>query len=338
MSGTRRQTINFGSFFTQKKCWTAEEDQLLIATIAELGHSQWPNIASRLPGRTGKQCRERWHNHLQDGIVKSEWTAVEDRIIVALQSRFGNQWAKIAKCFYGRSDNAIKNRFHVNERNIRNGTSVAYSDSDQTLNELLAEYWQQYETGNNHMSLQQYSLDDMDEMPDNKSRKIASSSTDDVDANSLVVEASFITGTSSDEFDTLCRRVQYNTNNSEVVVVSAKSSHEEDGMMEEDFTAGLQRERSDKSVDTNSSNSSNRKSFNSTGSNKIKRNSSKSDKSDDSTSSKHWNIFSTMSPVTSLVNKIFQNDNSNNTCDLNESQSTAVKRKTFMSYFSGDNS
>ncbi len=337
MSGTRRQTINFGSFFTQKKCWTAEEDQLLIATIAELGNSQWPNIASRLPGRTGKQCRERWHNHLQDGIVKSEWTAVEDRIIVALQSRLGNQWAKIAKYFYGRSDNAIKNRFHVNERNIRNGTLTAYADSDEVLNELLAEYWKQYETDNDNMSLMQYSLDDMDEMPNNKSRKIASSSTDDVDANSLVVESSFITGTSSDEFDTLCRKVQYNTNNSEVVVVSVKSANDVDEMtIEEDFTV-VQRESTE---DTNSSNSSNRKSFNSTGSTKIKRNSSKSDKSDDSTSSKNWNVFSTLSPVTSLVSKIFQNDDSNNTVEESgESESTkSAKKKTFMSYFSGDNS
>ena len=31
-------------------------------------------IADSLPNRTGKQCRERWYNHLSGGIKKGEWT------------------------------------------------------------------------------------------------------------------------------------------------------------------------------------------------------------------------------------------------------------------------
>lgn len=31
-------------------------------------------IAQFLPERTGKQCRERFHNHLDNGIKKGDWT------------------------------------------------------------------------------------------------------------------------------------------------------------------------------------------------------------------------------------------------------------------------
>lgn len=43
-------------------------------------------VASRLPGRIGKQCRERWFNHLDPSIKKGEWSPEEDRIVFGAQA------------------------------------------------------------------------------------------------------------------------------------------------------------------------------------------------------------------------------------------------------------
>ncbi len=34
-----------------------------------------------ITGRTGKQCRERWHNHLDPNINKNAWTEEEEKIM-----------------------------------------------------------------------------------------------------------------------------------------------------------------------------------------------------------------------------------------------------------------
>lgn len=61
--------------------WTKEEDQRVIELVQKYGPKRWSLIAKHLKGRIGKQCRERWHNHLNPEVKKSSWTEEEDRII-----------------------------------------------------------------------------------------------------------------------------------------------------------------------------------------------------------------------------------------------------------------
>nr|GLL36189.1 transcription factor MYB98-like [Ipomoea trifida] len=53
---------------SSKGQWTVEEDRLLIQLVEKHGVRKWSHIAQLLKGRIGKQCRERWHNHLRPNI------------------------------------------------------------------------------------------------------------------------------------------------------------------------------------------------------------------------------------------------------------------------------
>ncbi|CAM9650916.1 unnamed protein product [Chrysoparadoxa australica] len=113
--------------------WSPEEDSQLMQLISE-GHSNWGPIAAKLPGRTSKQCRERWRHHLDPSINRGDWSAREDSVIVDMQAKVGNKWAQIAQMLRGRTENSIKMRFRLLEQErLQPGSALPGLSTDSGL-------------------------------------------------------------------------------------------------------------------------------------------------------------------------------------------------------------
>ena len=101
-----------------KQVWTHAEDEKLREAVERVNKTNtsmfWSKVAESLPGRVGRQCRDRWVNHLRPKVNKEVWTKDEDQLLFDAIQTHGTQWSEISrlKILPGRTDLSLKNRYY----------------------------------------------------------------------------------------------------------------------------------------------------------------------------------------------------------------------------------
>jgi hypothetical protein len=101
---------------------------MLVLLVKRHGQCHWQTIASSMPGRTARQCRDRFTNYLVPNLSQAAWSPEEDRVLLERFRELGPHWSRIAPFLPGRSSNAIKNRWYTYLRR-KNSKRFAVSDA-----------------------------------------------------------------------------------------------------------------------------------------------------------------------------------------------------------------
>ncbi|KAA0176441.1 hypothetical protein FNF27_02137 [Cafeteria roenbergensis] len=99
--------------------WSKQDDEDLRRLVLDYGGpeaAKWSMIAKDLGERDGKQCRDRWYNHVDPTINHSHWTDEEDDVLFCGQVVIGNRWSEIARIVNRRTENMVKNRYNSRAR------------------------------------------------------------------------------------------------------------------------------------------------------------------------------------------------------------------------------
>lgn len=130
----------------KKGHWQQNENDLLRQAVVEQQHDlveggtiDWESVSRRVPGRTGKACRERWISRLDPNINRNPFSEEEEHQLVVLHERYRNKWAQIAKHMPGRTADAVKSKYISIKRRISKNGSVAFPSVMPTPTPIVLE-------------------------------------------------------------------------------------------------------------------------------------------------------------------------------------------------------
>ena len=146
--------------------WDEAEDKKLKDWVKKNGAYNWTVCAEYMQNRTAKQCREHWKNTIDDNLIKGQWTAEEDLLIMKFYEKY-ESWRKMIPMFKNRTENSIKNRFFSQLRKIvvkqrppngkkEYGTKYGLDTLKKFLNEGIKQAEKRYYEENKNMTKEDF--------------------------------------------------------------------------------------------------------------------------------------------------------------------------------------
>ena len=122
MKEAYKRELNGEGIGSSRCTWKKHEDNLLSELVALHKGKNWRLVAeaisSQVRQKSAKQCRERWHTHLNPDINLTAWSKEEQTILLKMHKILGSKWSEIAEKLPGRTDNAVKNWFFCRLRKL----------------------------------------------------------------------------------------------------------------------------------------------------------------------------------------------------------------------------
>ncbi|KAF2205734.1 transcription factor, Myb superfamily [Delitschia confertaspora ATCC 74209] len=84
---------------------------VLTKTVIRGEVNDWCRIATKLPGRSNKDCRKRWFNSVAGGLKKGTWTKSEDDLLRRGVEDYGHRWTLVAEVVRSRSADQCAKRW-----------------------------------------------------------------------------------------------------------------------------------------------------------------------------------------------------------------------------------
>jgi hypothetical protein len=95
----------------QRRNFSKQEDEALRELVRLHGDKDWRKIAANFPGRSLRQCRDRYKNYLSGTSPSLPWTFQEERLLIEKFREFGFNWVKVATAFPNRDNSDVRNRW-----------------------------------------------------------------------------------------------------------------------------------------------------------------------------------------------------------------------------------
>lgn len=138
--------------------WSGKEDDYIRNFVEKHG---FKNISGcKLPNRSLKSIKDRWHNTLKPHISKEPWTIEEDYLLMRLYLRLGPKWKILSSIFRNRGGLDIKNRFYSTIRKESRRLKYRLDDDSQIRSFVMLIYEDKKENFMGKYNLNDHTLEE----------------------------------------------------------------------------------------------------------------------------------------------------------------------------------